>query len=101
MLGRDHPVRIGLVISDEVTMIFAPVPQYIEAGSTSVEKPNAIVISGGETNRLADAAGAGTAEAAAKQEIGGQALTPAVVQALKADLKANPPQPFWRFDWDC
>jgi len=93
-LRVQNGVRIGLVISDEVMMIFAPVPQYIEAGSISVEKPNAIIISGGETDRLADAAGAGTAEAAAKQEIGTQALTPVAVQAVKADLKANPPQPF-------
>jgi hypothetical protein len=87
-------VRIGVVISDETTMVFSPVPQLIEAGSTSVEKPNAVILSGPATNRLADAAGAGSAEAGEKQEIGTQPLTPAAVEAVKQDLKANPPQPF-------
>jgi hypothetical protein len=45
-------------------------------------------------DRLAQAAGAGPAEAAARQEIGTKALTPASATALKADLKINPPQPF-------
>jgi hypothetical protein len=87
-------VRIGLILSDEVTMIFAPIPLYIEAGSTSAEKPNAIVLSGVSANRLADAAGAGNAESIVTQEIGTQALTPAAVHAVKSDLKASPPQAF-------
>jgi hypothetical protein len=70
------------------------VPLLIEAGSTSVEKPNAIILSGTVSDRLADAAGAGSAEAGPKQEIGTLALTPAAVQAVKQDLKANPPQQF-------
>ena len=52
-------VRIGVVISDDVTMLFAPVPMLIEAGSTTSDKPNAIIIAGGNTDRVADAAGAG------------------------------------------
>jgi hypothetical protein len=31
-------VRIGVVISDDVTMLFAPVPLLIEAGSTASER---------------------------------------------------------------
>jgi hypothetical protein len=87
-------VRIGVVISDDITMIFSAIPLLIEAGSTSVEKPNAVILSGVATDRLADAAGAGSAEFAETQEIGTQALTPAAVKAVKQDLKANPPQPF-------
>jgi hypothetical protein len=88
-------VRIGVVISDEITMIFSPVPLLIEAGSTSVEKPNAIVLAGAATSdRLANAAGAGPTEADVTQEIGTQALTPAAIMAVKQDLKANPPQSF-------
>lgn len=75
-------------------MVFSPVPFLIEAGSTSTEKPNAIVLSGGSADRLAEAAGAGRADKAASQEIGRQPLTPAAVEAVKKDLKANPPQPF-------
>ncbi len=87
-------VRIGVVISDDVTMVFSPVPLLIEAESTSSEKPNAIVLSGAPAERLAEAAGAGPAETAPSQEIGKRPLTPAAVEAVKKDLKANPPQPF-------
>jgi hypothetical protein len=75
-------------------MVFSPVPQLIEAGSNSVEKPNAIMISGEPVERLAEAAGAGTAKEDRQQEIGIGALTPEKASAVKDDLKANPPQPF-------
>lgn len=87
-------VRIGVLISDDVTMVFSPIPLLIEAGSTSTEKPNAIVLTGGSTDRLAEAAGAGPAETRALQEIGEHPLTPSEVDAVKRDLKANPPQQF-------
>ena len=87
-------VRIGVVICDDVTMVFSPVPLLIEAGSTSTEKPNAIILSGGSADRLANAAGAGPAERAASQEIGKQPLTPGAIEAVKKDLEGNPPQPF-------
>ena len=89
-----HGVRIGLVISDEVMMVFSPVALFIEAGSTSVEKPNAIIVSGAASDRVAEATGGGPADKMAKQEIGTEALTPTEVQALSEDLKTNPPQPF-------
>jgi hypothetical protein len=82
------------VISDELTMVFSPVPLLIEAGSTSIEKPNAIILSGASSDRLAEAAGARPADEAERQEIGTRPLTPAAAQTLKQDLKGNPPQPF-------
>ncbi|HLY56429.1 MAG TPA: hypothetical protein VKS60_12785 [Stellaceae bacterium] len=97
-LRMQSGVRIGVVVSDDVTMVFAPVAQLIEAGSKSPTKPNAIVLGGGVTDRLADAAGAGLADnrtaRAAPQEIGEAPLTPAAVAHLKDDLKQNPPQQF-------
>ena len=45
-LREQAGVRIGVVISDDTTMVYSPVSKNIEAGSTSVEKPNAIVLSG-------------------------------------------------------
>ena len=54
-------VRIGVIISDDAAMIFSPVPQLIEAGSTSIEKPNAIILRDSAADRLADAAGAESA----------------------------------------
>jgi hypothetical protein len=93
-LRMQSGVRIGVVISDDVTMVFSPVPLLIEAGSTSTEKPNAIVLSNGASDRLAEATGAGPAEERASQEIGAQPLRKAAVDAVDQDLKVNPPQQF-------
>src|SRR6266480_2252642 len=93
-LRIQHGVRIGLVISDDVMMVFSPVPKLVEAGSNSTEKPNAILISGDVSNRLAKATGIAASDKGAGQEIGKETLTPAHVQALSDDLKSNPPQPF-------
>ena len=51
-------VRIGVIISDEDTMVFAPVSKNIEAGSDTAEKPNAIVLRGASTEKLVRASGA-------------------------------------------
>lgn len=37
-------VRIGLLISDDTTLVYSPTPLLIEAGSKHPEQPNAIVI---------------------------------------------------------
>jgi hypothetical protein len=92
---REQPgVRIGVVISDDTTMVYSPVSKNIEAGSTSVEKPNALVLTGSLSDRIAIAAGADTSDAAPKPEVGDSALEPARVQEMQANLKANPPRPF-------
>ena len=87
-------IRIGVIISDDITMVFSPVPLLVEAGSTSVEKPNAIVLSGAAAEKLTEATGAGPAETAARQEIGLKPFRPDDAKAVKDDLKANPPQQF-------
>jgi hypothetical protein len=73
-------------------MVYSPVPLLIEAGSTSIEKPNAIVLSGTTAEQVAEAARAGPAERAERQEIGHSALVPRTAEALKRDLKNSPPQ---------
>ena len=93
-LREQAGVRIGLVIADETTMIFSPAARSIEAGSTSTEKPNAIVLVGAATERLAVAAGAAESEAGQDMEVGAEALEPARVEAMQADLARNPPKPF-------
>jgi hypothetical protein len=93
-LREQTGVRIGVVISDDTMMVYSPVSQNIEAGSISVEKPNAIVLSGSAADRIATAAGSDTAEGAPPPEVGNNALEPAKVQDMQADLKANPPKPF-------
>lgn len=92
---REQPgVRIGVVIADDTTMIYSPVSKNIEAGSTSVEKPNAIVLTGVATDSIATAAGADTGEEASKAEVGDKALKPAKVQEMLSNLTAHPPKPF-------
>lgn len=102
---REQPgVRIGVIISDERTMIYAPVSRNVEAGSTSAERPNAIVLGGPATEAVAVASGttppSETNQVGSKagsppaHEIGHQALNPVKVEKMEADLKANPPRPF-------
>ena len=92
---REQPgVRIGVVISDATTMVYSPISKNIEAGSMTLEKPNAIVLTGGVSDRIASAAGADTGENAPKPEVGDTALSPAKVAEMQSNLKANPPKPF-------
>lgn len=92
---REQPgVRIGVVISDDITMIYAPVSRNIESGSTSPEKPNAVVMKAAATAEIAAAVGADTRADAPPPEVGTTALAPAKVLAMQADLKRNPPRPF-------
>lgn len=111
-LREQSGVRIGVVIADDRTMIFAPVSRNIEAGSTSPEKPNAIVLDkpapppAPEPDRpspppppavsdiLAAAAGASNDDNAPPPEVGEKALTPERADAMSVDLIRNPPRPF-------
>ncbi len=87
---REHPgVRIGVVIFDDHAILYAPVSRNIEAGSTTSKKPNAIVISGQATNKLAQASGV----AEGVQEVGFQGMAPSRVAEMEENLEANPPQP--------
>ena len=87
-------VRIGVIISDEDTMVFAPVSKNIEAGSDTAEKPNAIVLRGASTEKLVRASGAHANDESPSGEIGNAALDPAKVEAMQADLERNPPAKF-------
>jgi hypothetical protein len=88
---RERPgVRIGVVISDDRTMVYAPVSRNVEAGSTTDEKPNAIMLAGTATENLAVAAGASEGET----EIGVTGMEPERVAQMQADLTANPSKPF-------
>ena len=102
---REQPgVRIVVIISDDRTMVYAPVSRNVEAGSTSDERPNAIVLGGAATDSLAVASGTTPAielpemghdrELPPPPEIGQTALEPSKVERMEADLKANPPRPF-------
>jgi hypothetical protein len=87
-------VRIGVIISDEDTMVFAPISKNIEAGSDSAEKPNAIVLRGTSADSIARAAGAQPDDTSPAGEIGNAALDPVKVEAMQIDLERNPPARF-------
>ena len=89
-LREQTGVRIGVVISDDRTMVYAPVSRNVEAGSTTEEKPNAIMLDGGTTEKLAEASGAAEGE----MEVGVTGMEPGRVAQMEEDLKANPPIPF-------
>jgi len=87
-------VRIGVIISDDTTMVFAPVSKNIEAGSDTAEKPNAIVLRDTSADKLASAAGVQRDDQSPSGEIGNAALDPDKVKAMQADLERNPPTKF-------
>ena len=92
---REQPgVRIGVVISDDTTIVYSPVSKNIEAGSTSAGKPNAIVLTGSSVDRIATAAGADNRDDAPNREVGDTALKPSKVHEMQRDLDENPPKPF-------
>lgn len=91
-LRLQEGIRIGLVVSDDETIVFSPTPRMIEAGSTSTEKPNAVILSGAASlDRLA---AAGSESSSMVPEIGRRPLTERTIAAMESDLKTNPPQPF-------
>lgn len=87
-------IRIGVLVADDKTMIYSPVPQLVEAGSTSQSKPNALFLEGSAATTLSEAAGATDNTKPSDGEIGKQALTPQDVAAIKKNVDENPPEPF-------
>lgn len=87
-------IRIGVLVADDKTMIYSPAPQLIEAGSTSVTKPNALLLEGPTATQLSEAAGATENTLPSDSEIGKKALTPGDIAAIKKNIDENPPEPF-------
>lgn len=85
-------VRIGLLIADEATVIYSPTPLLVEAGSTHKSRPNAIQLSLLPAEIAMDM-GLG-AEPHSERKIGLDPVQPARIEAVQADLKANPPVKF-------
>ncbi len=87
-------IRIGVLVADDKTLIYSPVPQLVEAGSTSDSKPNALFLEGATATKLSEAAGATQNTTPSDGEIGKRALTPQDVEAIKKNIDENPPEPF-------
>ncbi len=89
-----HPgVRIGLLIADETTLVYSPVPRLIEAGSHQSEKPNGFLLKTEVPPALAEACGIGP-EGAAALAIGHDPIQQDKIAAVKSDLAENPAKPF-------
>ena len=91
----------GLRVGHQQTLVYSPTPLLIEAGSTSEEKPNAVVITRGadSTASLLRACGAvGSTDQATPApqdaEIGRAPATPQQVDQSLNELKEVPPKKF-------
>jgi hypothetical protein len=100
-LRQQQSLRVGLLVTDDRTLVYAPTPLLIEAGSTSEQKPNAIVIArdAEPTAALLHACGAPSADDTStpppqQAEVGRQPATPKAVEASLASLKEAPPKKF-------
>jgi len=89
-----HPgIRIGLLISDEITLVYSPTPELIEAESRQPDKPNAICLRSELPAQLANACAVG-AEGHATLEIGHEPIAQEQIKAVKLDIAERPPKPF-------
>jgi hypothetical protein len=100
-LRQQEGIRIGLLITDGETVLYSPTPLLIEAGSVSVQKPNAVMIAskGDSTAALMQACAANGSTSNATPipqhaEIGRKPATPVEVSASLASLKDIPPKVF-------
>ena len=92
-LHHQEGVRIGLLIADDTTIIYSPVPLLIEAGSPRPNKPNAILLQDAVPAAIATACGLGV-EGDGLRQVGMDFVKEATLSAVQADLKASPPKEF-------
>ncbi|HPO16333.1 MAG TPA: hypothetical protein PLI09_23050 [Candidatus Hydrogenedentes bacterium] len=104
-LNRQPGIRIGIIISDNDTLIYTPTPLLIEAGHKETPAPllteagrketpapNAIHLPSAPPSIERDL-GQGP-EGATKQTIGLDPIEKDVIKEVKSDLEKNPPQKF-------
>jgi hypothetical protein len=89
-----HPgIRIGLLIADDLTLVYSPTPELIEAESRQPDKPNAICLRSELPAQLANACAIGT-EGHATLEVGHEPIAQKQIDAVKLDLAERPPKEF-------
>ena len=92
IIQRQPGIRIGLIVSDTTTMVYAPTPALIEAGPSSPDTPNAVVFGGTPPEIERDL---GHGEHGVKgQVIGLDKATATDVERVEIDLRKNPVQKF-------
>ncbi|MCG7879922.1 MAG: hypothetical protein AB2614_10710 [Candidatus Thiodiazotropha endolucinida] len=91
---RQQPgVRIGVLITDETTLVYSPTPHLIEAGSDQEDKPNAIVIPTA-TDALEKACATTGGTLPQDAEIGRSVVKAEALAAMKKDLEEVPPKQY-------
>ena len=91
-LDHQPGIRIGVLTTDDQTLIYAPTPQCIEAGSNTPKHPNAICMDSREVVTLEAACGA-TGDCT-KREVGLDPVRDSTVLEVKQELAINPPKRF-------
>ncbi|MSR67186.1 MAG: hypothetical protein EXS24_07435 [Pedosphaera sp.] len=92
LLCHQPGLRIGIVVCDDGGLFWTPTPLLIESGAEQPARCNGVILSS-LPKKLADELGIGPG-AQAEQQIGLDKVPDKKVEALAADLKANPPLPF-------
>lgn len=87
-------LRVGVLISDEEVIAYAPTPLLIEAGTTSNGKAqsNAIILGSNPLNEVLTACAEDSLLTQA--EIGNQAITPDMLKATLSSLEEQPPKAY-------
>lgn len=89
-----HPgIRIGLLIADDLTLIYSPTAESIETENRQPDKPNAVLLTAELPKSLADACALGE-DGHATLEVGKDAINAKDVEAVKRDLAARPAKDF-------
>lgn len=92
MVCHQPDLRVGVVVSEQRTLVYSPPPLMIEAGSKPGSGANAISLSGEPPATLARDLGVGP-NGVSEQAIGLDGLTQNRIDELTQDLKRNPPIP--------
>jgi hypothetical protein len=92
VLHQQPGIRVGLVVADDRTVVYAPTPLLIEAGSHVADKPNAICLdaAGGIENVVKACVGGGPGE----KEIGRCSANEEQMEAVRESLRQIPPKRF-------
>lgn len=92
VLCHQPGIRIGVLISDETTLIYSPTPLLIEAESNNPQQPNAIELAS-PPKELANDVGLGD-EPNFQRRVGLDSLGSERIEQVEQELKQNPPAKF-------
>ena len=92
LLLHQPGIRLGLLITDDASLIYSPTPLLIEAGSKTPDQPNGICLPKQNLPTVEQACGVGGA--VLHREIGMDPAKTPDIEKVKEDLERNPPKKF-------